>query len=318
MASGPPDDDSVLPDGWSWGDVGHGALEIAGLVPGWGEGADVANAIWYANEAKYLEAGLSLISVVPIVGDAIGKGGKLASRLGGPALKKLVPLLKKMDFAKALAPFRKNKKLAPHIDKMVEALNKWRNELIAKSEGKAICPTTGKIIEADVVAAAKRTGIPPGKMQEIIDTPKASRPDPDTYMPKERIAKHLDQFDQGGSRFMLKGNLDKYGPAQRDGTSFILTKTEADKLLRETGGDPRKLEQALGLPTGQLDSDTLMRVDFPNPRDLGLRMPTGREAGANDKWLPGGTLPDGALEAVIDAGKLKPGDMIAKAVGRGP
>lgn len=135
---------SVLPEGWSWSDVGHGLLDIAGLVPGYGEAADVSNAAWYASEGRHLEAGLSLISCVPVVGDVIGKGGKLAGKLGGPVLKKLAPLLKKMDFAQSLAPFRSNKKLGPHIDKMVEALNKWRDELVAKAECKTGCPNAGK------------------------------------------------------------------------------------------------------------------------------------------------------------------------------
>jgi hypothetical protein len=140
---GGPSDGSILPEGWTWSDVGHGGLDILGLVPVWGEGADVANAVWYANEAKYLEAGLSLISVVPVVGDVIGKGGKLASKLGGPALKKLLPILRKMDFAKALAPFRKHPKLAPYVDKMVAALEKWRDELIDRATNCQSCPKGG-------------------------------------------------------------------------------------------------------------------------------------------------------------------------------
>jgi hypothetical protein len=30
-------------------------------------------------------------------------------------------------------------------------------------------------------------------------------------------------------------------------------------------------------------------------------MPTGRESGANELWLPGGRLPTGQREAVVDA-----------------
>jgi len=37
-----------------------------------------------------------------------------------------------------------------------------------------------------------------------------------------------------------------------------------------------------------------------------LRMPSGNEAGANDQWLPGGLLPDGMPEAVIDGGEIPP------------
>ena len=69
--------------------AGHLALDAVGLIPGVGEIADATNAAWYAAEAaresdpaekksKYLMAALSLISVIPLLGDAVGKGGKLA------------------------------------------------------------------------------------------------------------------------------------------------------------------------------------------------------------------------------------------------
>jgi len=120
----------ILPEGWTWSDVGHGALDIAGLVPVIGEGADLANAAWLAAEGDYLGAGLSVISMVPIVGDAIGKGGKLlksgAGKLAGPAL----DALKRMDFEKVLGGLRKHPKLGPHIDKIIAALEKWRADIV--------------------------------------------------------------------------------------------------------------------------------------------------------------------------------------------
>lgn len=54
-------------------------LDVVGLIPGLGEFADAANAIAYAKQGEYLFAGLSIISMVPEIGDAIGKGGKLAA-----------------------------------------------------------------------------------------------------------------------------------------------------------------------------------------------------------------------------------------------
>ena len=101
---------------------------------------------------------------------------------------------------------------------------------------------------------------------------------------------------------MSKSNLDKYGPAQRDGTSFVMTNKQADQLIKSTGGDARAMEQALGLPDGFLNDNQLVRIDIPKPRELNLRIPNGNEAGANDLWIPGGKLPTGNLEAVIDIG----------------
>lgn len=142
MASSPPDDGwSVLPDGWSWSDVGHGALDLGGLVPVLGEGADLANAAWHAAEGNYLDAGLSIISMVPIVGDIIGKGGKLAKKAGGKLAGPALDALKKMDFKKMLEPLAKHPKIGPYVDKIVAALEKWRADLV----GEVPCAPNGKV-----------------------------------------------------------------------------------------------------------------------------------------------------------------------------
>jgi len=115
------------------------------------------------------------------------------------------------------------------------------------------------------------------------------------------------QFDDGASRFMTQSNLQKYGPAQADGTAFVMTRKQADKLLADAGGDAAKFEQALGLPANTLSTNPMVRVDFPRPRELNVRVPRGTEAGANSLWMPGGYLPSGQLEAVLDLGAAKPG-----------
>ena len=57
---------------------------------------------------------------------------------------------------------------------------------------------------------------------------------------------------------------------------------------------------------GYLDRHTVLRIDIPEPQTYNLRIPTGNEAGANDLWLPGGLLPDGLSEAVIDGSDIPP------------
>lgn len=147
MASSPPGD-GWLPSGWTWADVGHGALDLAGLVPVLGEPADLANAAWSAAEGNYLEAGLSLVSMIPIVGDAIGKGGKALKKLGGPAL----DLLRKIDFGKYLQRFADHPKLGKYVKPIQEALEKWRRDVLGVDApgctpgGKATCPLAGKSV----------------------------------------------------------------------------------------------------------------------------------------------------------------------------
>ncbi len=54
----------------SLSDVGHTVLDIAGLVPVLGAPADGINAVWYAAEGDWVNAGLSATGMIPIAGEA--------------------------------------------------------------------------------------------------------------------------------------------------------------------------------------------------------------------------------------------------------
>lgn len=60
-------------------DLGHGALDLVGLIPVVGEVADGVNAGWYAAEGDYVNAALSAAAMVPFVGWA-ATGGRFAVR----------------------------------------------------------------------------------------------------------------------------------------------------------------------------------------------------------------------------------------------
>ncbi|MEX6678594.1 hypothetical protein QWI18_21985 [Pseudomonas sp. W2Oct36] len=140
--------------------------------------------------------------------------------------------------------------------------------------------------------------------EDVLAIPQGSRPDPSVYLTPEYMEYHLAQFKNGASRVMPVRNFEKYGIGQTDGTSFIMPHHEVDEIFAKAAGDNRILEQKLGLPEGFLEKDKIVRIDIPSPNELGLRIPSGNEAGANEFWLPGGKLPAGNLEAVIDAGKI--------------
>ena len=73
---------------------------------------------------------------------------------------------------------------------------------------------------------------------------------------------------------------------------------ELDILLEQANGDMNYLEAALGYDTGFFSDNIIMRVDVTSP--VSVRMPSGNEAGANSNWIPGGILPTGFTEGVID------------------
>ena len=49
---------------------------MAGFIPGVGAVADLANAGFYAAEGDYLNAGLSLVSAIPGIGDTVALAKK--------------------------------------------------------------------------------------------------------------------------------------------------------------------------------------------------------------------------------------------------
>ncbi|MDQ1008833.1 RHS repeat-associated protein [Streptomyces sp. V4I23] len=73
----------------SLSDVGHAALDVAGMVPVIGEVADVANGVWYAAEGNYADAALSMAAAIPGIGAAATaakyakKGAKAADAVKG-------------------------------------------------------------------------------------------------------------------------------------------------------------------------------------------------------------------------------------------
>lgn len=117
--------------------AGHLFLDLAGVIPGVGESADAVNALWYAKDGDYLSAVLSLISMIPVVGDAIGKSGKVAlwiaragktGRVAKDAGKKAVQLAKwisknDVKVRQVLDAAGANEKLAQHVDGMEAALD---------------------------------------------------------------------------------------------------------------------------------------------------------------------------------------------------
>jgi hypothetical protein len=115
-------------------------LELAGLIPGIGEFADAANMVIYAKDGDYLNAALSAISMIPTIGDLIGKSGKLAVWVAkiapeGSRAAKLAPEIvekikrlkdligkNKILIDKLFLILEKDEEINAHIPKMREAL----------------------------------------------------------------------------------------------------------------------------------------------------------------------------------------------------
>ena len=73
-----------------------------------------------------------------------------------------------------------------------------------------------------------------------------------------------------------------------------------DSVLIKSHGNLIRIENELGIPVNTWKNKILIRIDILKPKRLRLRMPSGNEAGVNELWLPGGYLPTGYKEAVVD------------------
>lgn len=158
------------------------------------------------------------------------------------------------------------------------------------------------------LAQAQKIGWKKGWDQErVLAFAKGDRPDPETYLKKCYIKKHLKAFSKkagGSSYFVTQGSLVKYGcdPAGRTDGQFVLPYSKAEALLAETGGSIPEIEKSLGIPAGAWGPpEVLLLLVIPNPESLHVRIPSGNESGANEFWIPGGFTSGGEPEAVMDA-----------------
>lgn len=146
---------------------------------------------------------------------------------------------------------------------------------------------------------------------DIVDVGHGNRPDPSEYLDQSYIEQHLDRFRDGASRIYISDNLATYGPGNR-GSTFVFPTSELQQIVDETGGNARLLAIRLGMDADYyLDADGRpLAVEIRNfdPSELdNIRMPSGNEGGANPQWIPGGFLPTGDHEAVIDIPDRDPG-----------
>ena len=124
---------SVLYEEWGWKDAAHIGLDVIGLIPYVGAPADIANALWYFSDEEFLMGALSLIAVIPVVGDIIGVGGKFAVKGSTKATawmgKQITKHMPKISTAfTGLA--KTNPKLAPYMTRALDALKGFGRRMV--------------------------------------------------------------------------------------------------------------------------------------------------------------------------------------------
>uniref|UniRef100_A0A915DSY3 ShKT domain-containing protein n=1 Tax=Ditylenchus dipsaci TaxID=166011 RepID=A0A915DSY3_9BILA len=130
-----------------------------------------------------------------------------------------------------------------------------------------------------------------------------SFPPVEEYLPADYIENLLDLFRDGVSFLMTENSLDQFGRemlGKPDNNRFVIPRAYMDLVLLTANGNISVIESELGIPAGHWRGHQMVRIDVPEPQKLNLRMATGNENGANQLWIPGGLLPNGIPEAIID------------------
>ena len=93
--------------------------------------------------------------------------------------------------------------------------------------------------------------------------------------------------------------IEKFGTFGRPDGAFVFPRHVAEARIKEADGNPRKLEELLGLDYGSLGDSPKMVL----PEEVhNYRISDGNEGGSRDnpQWRPGGKHSGGVPEAVID------------------
>lgn len=156
------------------------------------------------------------------------------------------------------------------------------------------------------------SGLTQSQIEDIVNTPKGSRPDPSSYLSQEYIDAHLAQFDDGVSVIQTEWAYSRYSETNGfvgvpdDNSLFVMPKNYCDDVIARANGNISIIEKELGFPEGYFsDGGGLIRIDAPNTPELNIRIPSGNETGANKLWIPGGKTSGGVPEAITNTIPLK-------------
>ena len=144
-------------------DIAHTALDLGGLIPGFGEAADITNAALYAAEGDFLMAALSVVSMIPVVGDFIGKGAKVLRKFKpgfvAQQLQKHLPKIKKL-----LGGLADNPKIGKFADDMIKAVDDFVVNAISNPRSKEAIDGLVQMAQTKAVKP-----LPPGKLAKVKD-----------------------------------------------------------------------------------------------------------------------------------------------------
>lgn len=114
----------------------------------------------------------------------------------------------------------------------------------------------------------------------------------------------LKTFEKGGSKLVSSQMLKQFDNSLYFGKpsgTFISPSDEIDNLLSQ-GLNRVQIAEKLGIDDPLFLKGDLTRIDITPKalKELNLRLPTGKEAGANSLFVPGGKTSGGISEGVVN------------------
>ena len=169
----------------------------------------------------------------------------------------------------------------------------------------------------DIGKIGFKSGLKPAEtFEKVLMMNKDQRPPVTEYLSEQYIQAHRQKFASGKGYCIMStdASIERVQANGRIGRSsgnfvlpeedfrILLAKVDAEK--RSKNGDPQKmLETELGFWPGSLKGKELVSYEIRlKPEEV--RIPDGRGEGSNELWRPGGMLPTGYTEAVVDPARL--------------
>ena len=130
-------------DVWAeYGEWVHNALDAVGFIPGLGDIADGLNGVIYLAEGHYIEASVSLLAMIPLIGD-LGKIGKLTAEVAEELVEEAVEKVVK-ETAEELVEAVAKETVEEAVEKVAKETVEEVAEKIAKETGEELVEKTAK------------------------------------------------------------------------------------------------------------------------------------------------------------------------------
>jgi len=125
-----------------YGEWVHGGFDTLGLIPGLGEIADGINGLIYLGEGRYVEASVSALAMIPILGD-LGKAGKWGLTIGKEVLEEAAEIVAK-EATEELVEVLAKESLEEVAEKVVKETGE---EIIEKTAKETVEETAEKVLK---------------------------------------------------------------------------------------------------------------------------------------------------------------------------